>query len=145
MKGTPLIRLAKAEAAIVEAAKNRQQIMLTLMNARLLGCDASRVEIALDRGFRLTIFFLDTHLARLLITRPGGLRMSRTWSLSPELRPGDDPIDGRDRYDLTGFPGTPICSIPESETAITIETALIGAEIRRGPSANNVEVPLSAG
>ncbi len=59
--------------------------MISLMNARLLACDASKVEIALDRGYKLTIFFLDSHLARLLISRPGG--------------PADEP-------DLVAFAGT---------------------------------------
>ncbi len=109
--------------------------LLILKGARLISAQAHCAEIALDRGFGLTLFFLDGRLARLLIVRPEGLRMPRTWSLSPELAGGDDPIDGRDRLDLTGFPGSPIASVAETETSIIIETALIRAEVRRSPLA----------
>ena len=112
--------------------------MLSLTGARLIsaeGCrtEGCRTEIGLDRGFRLTLLFLDRHLARLLIMRPGGLRMPRTWSLSPELAGGADPIDGRDRLDLTGFPGTAISSIGETATDVTIETEFIRLAVRRSP------------
>ncbi len=108
--------------------------MLTLSGAHIASSGRSQVEIALDRGFRLTIFFLDTHLARVLITPPQGLRMPRTWSLSPE-RKGDDPIDGRDRLDLAGFSLDAIQAITETDASVTIETALIKAEVRRSPLA----------
>jgi alpha-glucosidase len=103
-----------------------------LRNACLEARQSSCAEIGLDGGFKLHLQFLDTHLARALIVRPGGLRCPRTWSLSPELT-GRDPIDGRARLDLTGFPGAKIESIAETETSITIETALVKAEIRRSP------------
>src|SRR5258705_13167551 len=108
--------------------------MLTLSGARIASSGRSQVEIALARGFRLTIFFLDTHLARVLITPPQGLRMPRTWSLSPE-RKGDDPIDGRDRLDLAGFSLDAIQAITETDASVTIETALIKAEVRPSPLA----------
>jgi alpha-glucosidase len=106
----------------------------TLGGANLGSVETSRVEIALSAGFRLLLFFLSSHLARVLIVPPTGLRCSRTWSLSPELA-GSDPIDGRARLDLAGFPGAKIEAIAETETGITIETALIMAEIRRSPLA----------
>lgn len=108
--------------------------MRTLTDARIVGTDASSVDIALDRGFRLTLFFLDAHLARALVTPTGGLRTPRTWSLSPELS-GDDPIEGRARLDLTGFPFCPIQVIEETDASITIETALLRVEVRRSPLA----------
>ena len=58
---------------------------MTLKGARLLHEAAGRIEFALDGGYRLTLFLLDAHLARVLVMRPGGLRMERTWSPSPEL------------------------------------------------------------
>jgi alpha-glucosidase len=108
--------------------------MLTLTGARLIATEGSRVEIGLDRGFRLALFFLDRQLARTLVTRPEGLRMPYTWSLSPELA-GDDPLDGRDRLDLTGFPRSPIIAIAETDASITIETSLIRVEVRCSPLA----------
>ncbi len=108
--------------------------MRTLTGARLLETTASTAEIALDRGFRLSVFLLDEQLARILVTRPGGLRMERSWSLSPELSGGDDPIDGRDRLDLTGFPGAAM-TVTEDERAIRIESPHIGIEIGRKPLA----------
>jgi alpha-glucosidase len=107
----------------------------TLSGANLASIETSRVEIALSAGFRLLLFFLSSHLNRVLIVPPAGLRCPRTWSLSPELATGGDPIDGRARLDLTGFPGAKIETIAETEAAITIETALVKAEIRRTPLA----------
>ena len=108
--------------------------MLTLGGARLISAQGSRAEIGLDCGFRLTLFFLDRGLVRVLVMRPDGLRMPRTWSLSPELS-GCDPIAGRDRLDATGFPGSEILSVEEAEGSVTIETAFVKAEIRRSPLA----------
>ncbi len=61
--------------------------------------------------------------------------MPRTWSLSPELAAGADPIDGRDRLDLTGFPGSAIASVLETPALISIETAFMRVEVRRAPLA----------
>ena len=110
--------------------------MQTLAGARLSQETQSAVHIALDGGFRLTVFLLDDHLARVLVTRPSGLRTARSWSLSPELAGGrgDDPIEGRGRLDLTGFPGAPF-TVAESDAAIRIETAHFRAEIGRNPLA----------
>ncbi len=109
--------------------------MHTLTGARLMSAEGYRAEIGLERGFRLTVLFLDRHLVRLHVLRAHGLRMPRTWSLSPELAGGADPIDGRDRLDLTGFPGAAITSFSETESEITIETGFIRAVVRREPLA----------
>jgi alpha-glucosidase len=106
----------------------------TLSGARTIEIGASHVEFGLNGGFALKLFFLDAHLVRLLIVPPGGLRGKRTWSLSPELN-GRDPIDGRDRFDLSGFTGSEIQAVAETETGIAIETALIKADVRRSPLA----------
>ncbi len=58
-----------------------------------------------------------------------------TWSISPELAGGADPIDGRDRLDLTGFSGSVISSVSETPAEITIETAFIRVAVRRSPLA----------
>jgi alpha-glucosidase len=107
--------------------------MLTLAGARLKSVEGCRAEIGLDREFGITLFFLDRLLVRLLVRRPEGLRMPRTWSLSPELAGGADPIEGRDRLDLTGFPGIAISSVEEKEADITIETTLIRVVVQRSP------------
>ena len=108
--------------------------MQTLTGARRLEQEDSALHIGLDRGFRLTVFLLNDFLARVLVTRPSGLRMGRSWSLSPELAhaPGADPIDGRDRLDLAGFPGAPII-VTETEQAIHLESLHIAVEINRNP------------
>jgi alpha-glucosidase len=108
--------------------------MRVLSGARINSAEASRVEMALADGFRLILHFLDSHLARALIVPPGGLQMPRTWSLSPELA-GEDAIDGRDRLDLAGFPGSEVRAVTETEAAITVETALMRVEVRRSPLA----------
>jgi alpha-glucosidase len=92
----------------------------------------SGVEIGLAGGFRLMLYFLDSNLARALIVPPGGLRMPRTWSLSPELA-GEDAIDGRDRLDLTGFPSRVVPAVTETVSTITLEAPLIKIEVRRSP------------
>ena len=108
--------------------------MLTLGCARLISAKGWRADFALNRGFGLTLFFLDRGLVRLLVMRPEGLRMPRTWSLSPELS-GCDPLAGRDRLDVRGFPGSEILSVEEAADSVTIETALVKAAIRRSPLA----------
>src|SRR5579883_1715431 len=105
-----------------------------LTGAYLASKDCCKADIGLSHGYNLTLMFLDKGLARVLVTPPGGLRMPRTWSLSPELT-GEDPIDGRDRLDLTGFEGAPIVAVTENEINILIETEFIKAEIRRSPLA----------
>ena len=94
---------------------------------------------ALDRGYRLTLFPLGPALARVLIERPEGLRSPRTWSLAPELSGHSDPaladpIDGRDRRDLTGFPGTP-ATVEENADSVTVTTPGWRAVVRRAPLA----------
>src|SRR5271157_1767166 len=100
-------------------ALRKESPMHILTGARLISATGYRAEIGLERGFGLTLIFLDRHLVRLLIMRPEGLVMPRTWSLSPELAGGDDPIDGRDRLDFTGFPGVTIASVSETDARIT--------------------------
>ncbi|WP_324133496.1 TIM-barrel domain-containing protein [Bosea sp. (in: a-proteobacteria)] len=108
--------------------------MHPLTGARLAGTGTSHVDLALEAGYSARLYLLDAHLARLLITRPGGLVMPRTWSISPEIAwAGDpDPIDGRDRLDASGFPGVPF-SVDEDEAAIMVETAWLRVRIRRSP------------
>src|SRR5258706_5657843 len=108
--------------------------MLALYGAHISSSGRSQVNIGLAWGFRLIFFFLVTSLPRGLVPPPQGLRMPRTWSLSPE-RKGDDPIDGRDRLDLAGFSLDAIQAITETDASVTIETALIKAEVRRSPLA----------
>jgi alpha-glucosidase len=108
--------------------------MIVLAGAHPVVSGTSQVELALHRGFRLSLFFLAPQLARVLVTPPGGLRMPRTWSLSPELA-GQDPNDGRDRLDLTGFTGDTIQHIQEDAETVTIETELMRLQIRRSPLA----------
>ncbi len=108
--------------------------MQVLSDAHINSVEASRAEIGLAGGLRLLLFFLDSHLARALIVPCQGLRTPQTWSLSPELA-GDDPIGGRARLDLSGFPGSEILAVRETEAAIAIETALIRVEVRRSPLA----------
>ena len=109
--------------------------MHILTGARLISATECRAEIGLERGFGLALLFLDRHLVRLLVLRPEGLRMPRTWSLSPELAAGADPIDGRDRLDLTGFPGSAVASVSETAALISIETTFMRVEVRRSPLA----------
>ena len=108
--------------------------MPVLSDAQLHSVEASRAEFGLAGGFRLLLFFLDSHLSRALVVPPEGLRTPRTWSLSPELGK-EDPIGGRDRLDLSGFPGSEILAVEETEEAIAIETALVKVEVRRSPLA----------
>lgn len=109
--------------------------MLPLTGPRLATTGERGIEIALDRGFSLAVFLLDDHLARLLVRRPEGPRLDRTWSLSPELSAGgEDPIDGRDRLDLSGFPGAAF-TVSEDEAAIRIESRHLEITIGRAPLA----------
>ncbi len=108
--------------------------MRVLRSARINAAGTDRVDIGLAAGFRLILYFLDSSMARVLFVPPDGLKTPRTWSLSPELA-GEDAIDGRDRLDLAGFPGGAVRAVTETESAITVETALIKVEVRRSPLA----------
>ncbi|UKJ76649.1 TIM-barrel domain-containing protein [Azospirillum brasilense] len=103
----------------------------------------------LDRGYRLTLFPLGPALARVLIERPSGLRTPRTWSLAPELSGQTDPaladpIDGRDRRDLTGFPGTP-AAVEESADSVTVTTPGWRVVVQRAPLALRWYEPAAEG
>ena len=108
--------------------------MHPLTGARLAGTGTNHVDLALEGGYSARLFLLDSHLARFLITRPGGLAMPRTWSFSPEIAwSGEpDPIDGRDRLDVSGFPGAAF-AVTEDSDAIAVETAQLRVVIRRSP------------
>ncbi len=108
--------------------------MLILANAQLRSVQAAAISMSSERGYGLDIFFLDRHLVRLLVRRPEGLRMAKTWSLAPELS-GVDSLDGRDRLDLAGFPGPDITAVVGMENGVAIETALVKVEVRRTPLA----------
>jgi alpha-glucosidase len=114
--------------------------MRPLTGARLVAHGPEGIVFALDRGYRLTLFPLGPALARVLIERPEGLRTPRTWSLAPELSGQSDdpaladPIDGRDRRDLTGFPGMP-ATVEESADSVTVTTPGWRAVVRRAPLA----------
>ncbi|NYZ16107.1 alpha-glucosidase [Azospirillum sp. RWY-5-1] len=113
--------------------------MRPLTGARLLTDGPEGIVLALDHGYRLTLFPLGPALARVLIERPEGLRSPRTWSLSPELSGQSDPaladpIDGRDRRDLTGF--APVdAAVAEDEAAVTVTTERWRVTVRRAPLA----------
>jgi len=106
--------------------------MRALTGGTLLSADGDRAEIGLERGYRLTLYFPEPCMARALVTRRDGLACPRTWSLSPELS-GEDAVDGRDRVDITGFPGDEIRAATETADAIVIETATVRASVRRSP------------
>lgn len=108
--------------------------MHPLTGASLAATGPAHVDLALEGGYTATLHLLDSHLARLLIARPGGLAMPRTWSLSPEIAwAGEpDPIDGRDRRDVSGFPGEAF-TVTEDAATITIESAHLRVAIRRSP------------
>jgi alpha-glucosidase len=107
--------------------------MHPLSGARLAQANSHAVEMSLDHGYALTLYGLDSHHARLLITRPEGLRQSRTWSLSPEIaHDGEaDALAGRDRRDVSGFAGAEL-AVAEDAGAITVSAALWQARIARG-------------
>ncbi|OYX01988.1 MAG: hypothetical protein B7Z14_04700 [Bosea sp. 32-68-6] len=129
-----MCRRCRSGCRACSASSSKASSMHPLTGARLAGTGTSHVDLALEAGYGARLYLLDAHLARLLITRPGGLVMPRTWSISPEIAwAGDpDPIDGRDRLDVSGFPGVPF-SVDEDEAAITVETAWLRVRIRRSP------------
>lgn len=107
--------------------------MIELGGARLVGTRPGRAEVALDRGFALIVDFLGDHLARLLVVRPGGLRLARTWSISPELGGGEE-ARGRLRLDRQGFADIAF-EVEETERAIVLQSRCIRVEIARAPLA----------
>lgn len=108
--------------------------MQILSGANVNFVGASHVEIGLSAGFRLILHILNSHSARALIVPPGGLRVPRTWSLSPELT-GEDAVDGCDRMAFVGMTPNAAPRVVENEANITVKTELIKIEVRRSPLA----------
>jgi alpha-glucosidase len=72
---------------------------------RLAGRDGARLTLASDTGAVAHVFVLEDDLVRLLVLPDGRLRHPRTWTIAPGAE--DVAVEGRDRFDLSGFAGPP--------------------------------------
>ncbi|KND59378.1 Alpha-glucosidase [Candidatus Burkholderia verschuerenii] len=100
-------------------------IMATLKNRPRFAVANSaldRIELVSAEGHRIDIFPLADDIVRVLVRPHGELRAPRTWAIAPGQE--DVPLEGRDRFDLSGFGA---CSIrtEHDKDALIVTTAAI--------------------
>jgi alpha-glucosidase len=83
--------------------------------------DGAHLTLASDTGAVARVFVLEEDLVRLLVLPNGALEQPRSWTLSPGA--DDGPLEGRDRFDLTGF-SCPDFTLEEADAGyLTVSTA----------------------
>ena len=88
---------------------------------------AGHLTLASDQGDTAHIFVLENDIIRVLVLPGGRLDQPRTFAIAPGAE--DVGLDGRDRFDLTGFT-QPECVIRSNTESLQIETATIRLTIR---------------
>ncbi|KXV16869.1 alpha-glucosidase [Caballeronia megalochromosomata] len=82
----------------------------------------NRVALRCAEGARIELFVLADDIIRVLVLPHGELRGPRTWAIAPGQE--DVALEGRDRYDTSGFTATPF-TLSEDDGRIVIETSQI--------------------
>jgi alpha-glucosidase len=83
--------------------------------------EGARLTLASDTGAVAHIFVLEEDVLRLMVLPGGSLTQPHSWAVAPGAE--DVPLEGRDRFDLSGFACPPF-TLDESEAGtIRIETA----------------------
>ena len=88
---------------------------------------AGHLTLASDQGDTAHIFVLENDIMRVLVLPGGRLDQPRTFAIAPGAE--DVGLNGRDRFDLTGFT-QPECVIRSNTESLQIETATIRLTIR---------------
>jgi len=85
--------------------------------------DGARLTLASDTAAVAHVFVLEDDIVRLLVLPTGALNHPRTWTLAPGA--DDGPVEGRDRFDLSGF-ACPAYRLDQSDPEqLVVETAHI--------------------
>ncbi|BCQ29390.1 DUF4968 domain-containing protein (plasmid) [Caballeronia sp. NK8] len=82
----------------------------------------NRVALRCAEGARIDLFVLADDIIRVLVLPHGELRGPRTWAIAPGQE--DVPLEGRDRYDTSGFTPAPF-TLSEEAGRVVIETSQI--------------------
>ncbi|SAK66324.1 alpha-glucosidase [Caballeronia temeraria] len=82
----------------------------------------NRVALSSADGARIELFVLADDIIRVLVLPHGELRGPRTWAIAPGQE--DVPLEGRDRFDTSGFARTPF-TLSGDAGRVVIETAQI--------------------
>ncbi|SAK77064.1 alpha-glucosidase [Caballeronia pedi] len=82
----------------------------------------NRVALRCAEGARIELFVLADDIIRVLVLPHGELRGPRTWAIAPGQE--DVPLEGRDRYDTSGFTPAPF-TLSEEAGQVVIETSQI--------------------
>jgi alpha-glucosidase len=77
------------------------------------------VSLVSDQGDLAHLFVLEPDIVRVLALPGGRLDQPRTWAIAPGL--DDTPLEGRDRFDLTGF-SLPAFALEIDETHLRLST-----------------------
>ena len=89
--------------------------------------EGARLTFASDTGALAHVFVLEEEMVRLLVLPDARLRHPRTWTVAAGAE--EVPLEGRDRFDLSGF-ACPDFRLHESEPGrVTVETARLRLEI----------------
>ncbi len=85
--------------------------------------EGAHLTLASDTGAVAHIFVLEEDMLRLLVLPDGALEQPRSWTLAPGA--DDGPLEGRDRFDLSGFSG-PAFTLDQAESGrLTVSTARV--------------------
>jgi alpha-glucosidase len=94
---------------------------------RLASRVGNHVTLTSDGPAVVHVFVLEDDIIRVMVL-PGGVpKQPRSWTIAPGQ--DDVPVEGRDRFDLSGFTLPPF-ELRESDAQITIETAKLRLSLR---------------
>ncbi len=86
----------------------------------LTATDGAHLTLASDTGAIAHVFVLEDDLVRLLVLPNGALEQPRSWTLAPGA--DDGPLEGRDRFDLSGF-SCPAFTLDQADSGrLTVST-----------------------
>jgi alpha-glucosidase len=101
-----------------------------ISSASLAGQSAEGVRFAFPNGWECRLYVLAEDLVRVLFVRSGGLLEPRTWMVAPSG--ADVPWEGRDRLDVSVFPGARF-ALEMREGEVILRTAQLHAAVRLDP------------
>jgi alpha-glucosidase len=90
---------------------------------RLADRDGARLTLESDTGAVAHVFVLEPDLVRLMVLPQGRLNHPRSWTVAPGA--DDVALEGRDRFDVTGFTCPPYRLETEAPGRLTVETAQV--------------------
>ncbi len=86
-----------------------------------------RLTLASAEGHLVHLFVLEDDIVRVLALPGGRLDQPRTWAIAPGL--DDVPIEGRDRFDLTGFT-LPDFALEQDQERLVLTTAKLRLSVK---------------